>query len=51
MISLLTKKTKIVATLGPATASPEILEKLLTNGANVIDSTSLMENKKYTKKV
>ena len=36
MISLLTKKTKIVATLGPATASPEILEKLLTNGANVI---------------
>ena len=36
MISLLTKKTKIVATLGPATASPEMLEKLLTNGANVI---------------
>ena len=36
MISLLAKKTKVVATLGPATASPEMLEKLLINGANVI---------------
>ena len=50
MISLLTKKTKIVATLGPATASPEILEKLLTNGANVIRLNFSHEEQEIHKK-
>ena len=30
-----TKKTKIVATLGPATDNPEILRKMIQAGANV----------------
>ena len=29
------KKTKIVATLGPATDSPEILKQMILAGANV----------------
>ena len=31
----LIKKTKIVATLGPATASDEIIEKMILAGVNV----------------
>lgn len=31
----LTKKTKIVATLGPATSSKEVLKGMLEEGANV----------------
>lgn len=30
------KKTKIVATIGPATSSQEMLEKLLKAGLNVV---------------
>ena len=30
-----TKKTKIVATLGPATSSKEVLKAMLEEGANV----------------
>ena len=29
------KRTKIVATLGPATSSPEMIEKLVKAGANI----------------
>ena len=36
MKALLSKKTKIVATLGPATSTPEMLEKLFLNGVNVV---------------
>lgn len=30
------KRTKIIATVGPATASDEMLQKLYENGVNVI---------------
>ncbi len=36
MKALLSKKTKIVATLGPATSTPEMLEKLFLNGVNIV---------------
>ncbi len=35
MNSLLSKRTKIIATLGPASTTPEIIEKLIQNGANI----------------
>lgn len=36
LFSPMQKRTKIIATVGPATASSEMLEKLNQNGVNII---------------
>ena len=33
----LMRKTKIIATLGPATQSPEMIRKLIVAGVNIFD--------------
>ena len=36
------KRTKIVATVGPSTNSKEIIENMIKQGVNVLESISLM---------